>query len=169
MSPRADAPPDALWYFAYGSNMQRATFCERRGLEPASSTWARLGGYRLCFDLAVGPGERGVANIVADSEANVHGVLHLISPVQAQRLDRSEGVHRGYYDRVVVRALVEGSRPVQAFAYTSRHGIEGRKPSERYMGLLIEGAEEHALPADYLDYLRGFELAVDERAAPPKG
>lgn len=157
---------DALWYFAYGSNMQRATFCERRGLAPASSAWARLGGYRLCFDLAVGPGERGVANIVADPAASVHGVLHLITPAQAERLDRSEGVHRGYYDRIVVSPLVEGSKSVRAFTYTSAHGVGGRKPSARYMGLLIEGAEEHALPADYLDYLRSFEIAVDERTRP---
>ncbi|MEE8312663.1 MAG: gamma-glutamylcyclotransferase family protein [Candidatus Binatia bacterium] len=161
-----DATSDALWYFAYGSNMQRATFCERRGLVPTSSAWARLVGYRLCFDLAVGSGERGVANLVADSDASVHGVLHRITRVQAERLDRSEGVHRGYYDRIVVSALVEGARSVPAFTYASGHGVGGRKPSARYMGLLIEGAEEHALPAGYLDYLRSFELAVDERTLP---
>ena len=39
----------------------------------------------------------------------------------------------------------------------------GRKPSARYLGLLLEGAREHALPQDYLRRLEGLELAVDER------
>jgi hypothetical protein len=164
-----DTTTDALWYFAYGSNMQRATFCDRRGLVPATSVWARLDGHRLCFDLPVGPGQRGVANIVADTAMSVHGVLHLITPAQAQRLDRSEGVHRGYYDRLAVRPFAEGARSVQAFTYASRRGVHGRKPSARYMGLLLEGARQHALPARYLDYLRDFELAVDERVRPPTG
>jgi len=39
----------------------------------------------------------------------------------------------------------------------------GRKPSLRYIGLLIEGAAQHGLPPDYLDFLESFDLATDER------
>ena len=155
-----------LWYFAYGSNMQRATFCERRGMCPDRSVWARVDGYRLCFDLAVGPGERGVANVLADSSASVHGVLHRISAQEAERLDRSEGVPGGYYTRVVVDAVIEGGADMlEAFTYTSTRGVPDRKPSPRYMGLLREGALEYGLPAHYVNYLDEFELAVDERSS----
>src|SRR5262249_34573040 len=58
-----------LWYFAYGSNLCRATFIERRRMSPLEIRRARLDGYRLTFDLPVGPGERGVANLVADPSA----------------------------------------------------------------------------------------------------
>lgn len=38
----ADGIDDTLWYFAYGSNMQRATFCGRRGMTPLDWQRARL-------------------------------------------------------------------------------------------------------------------------------
>jgi len=48
---------DALWYFAYGSNMSGAILRERRGLTPRACRPATLGDYRLVFTLPVGPGE----------------------------------------------------------------------------------------------------------------
>ena len=33
---------EGLWYFAYGSNMQRATFVERRGMRPLRRTWPAI-------------------------------------------------------------------------------------------------------------------------------
>jgi len=162
----ASSADGTVWYFAYGSNMQRATFSERRGILPRTSVRGRLDGYRLCFDLPIGPGERGVANLAVDASACVHGVAHLITHEQLDFLDRTEGVDRGHYDRlaVVIRADDEGS--LAAVTYLSRHGVAGRKPSARYLGLLLEGARQHGLPADYVAFLEAFELAVDERERP---
>jgi cation transport regulator ChaC len=157
---------DGLWYFAYGSNMQRATFVTRRGMRPQRSVAARLPGYRLTFDLPVGPGERGVANLVADSAATTHGVLHLITSQEFAVLDRTEGVGNGYYGRVAVRAIVCDARHVDSWTYVSSHGVLGRKPSARYMGLLLDGAREHDLPAAYIRELESIELAIDERLIP---
>jgi hypothetical protein len=53
---------------------------------------------------------------------------------------------------------------VVAFTYQSDRISRGRKPSPRYLGLLIEGAMQHDLPNDYVDYLRSFDLAADERS-----
>jgi len=39
-----------IWYFAYGSNMQAATFRGRRGIEPLRALAARLPGWRLVLD-----------------------------------------------------------------------------------------------------------------------
>jgi hypothetical protein len=64
---------DALWYFGYGSNMCRAIFVEQRGMRPLETTWGWLDGHRLCFNLPVGPGERGVANLVAEPGARTCG------------------------------------------------------------------------------------------------
>jgi len=156
-------PPEALWYFAYGSNMQLATFVDRRGMRPQRSVAGRLRGYRLTFDLPVGPGERGVANLVVDFACTTHGVLHLISNEEFATLDRTEGVHNGYYTRVSVTVMDRDGHHVEAWTYVSNHGVAGRKPSERYLNLLLEGAREHELPADYIRTLEAFDLAVDER------
>jgi len=45
----------------------------------------------------------------------------------------------------------------------STHNVAGRKPSPRYLGLLVEGAREHDLPPDYIRQLEAIELAIDER------
>jgi cation transport regulator ChaC len=154
---------DGVWYFAYGSNMSRAIFCERRGMCPRDSRWGWLDGYRLVFDLPVGPGERGVANVVVEPGARIHGVLHLLTAEEFDRLDRTEGVHAGFYRRVPVDVAGEGVGTVSAYTYQSSFGSPGRKPSARYLGLLLTGAREHRLPEEWLRYLEGLELAWDER------
>lgn len=143
--------------------MQRATFVGRRGMRPDHSHWGRLEGYRLAFDLAIGPGERGVANILVDPPAAVCGVLHSITLAELDVLDRTEGVHRGVYERLAVGVIVGDGSVVDAYAYISSLGVVGRKPSGRYMGLLLAGAREHDLPASYVAQLEATELAVDER------
>ena len=87
----------------------------------------------------------------------------MITVEQSEHLDRTEGVPRGAYRRIPVRAIVDGSERIEAFTYQSDRISLGRKPSPRYLGLLIEGAVQHGLPTEYLRYLRSFELAADER------
>lgn len=152
-----------LWYFAYGSNLCRATFEERRGMRPVARAAGCLAGWRLCFDLPVGPGERGVANLVADPAASVHGVAYHLSTADAERLDGTEGVGAGYYRREPIALVSYDGAHLDAFTYVSAHGVAGRKPSARYMGLLLDGAREHALSAEWIRHLEAFDLAVDER------
>jgi cation transport regulator ChaC len=156
---------EPLWYFAYGSNMARAIFVVRRGMRPSASQWGWLDGYRLCFDLPVGPAERGVANVVPDEKGRTCGVLYRIGADEAERLDRTEGVHGGFYRRLGVVIETATGAGIAAFTYHSSFASDGRKPSPRYLGLLLAGAQEHGLPADYVAFLRTFALARDERQA----
>ena len=156
---------EPLWYFAYGSNLSRATFVERRGMTPLDSRRGRIDGYRLTFDLPVGPGERGVANLVADPGAATWGACYLLDAEACDRLDRTEGVHAGYYRRLVVAVTTDDGTRLTAFAYHGALTVLGRKPSARYLALLLAGAREHALPAEWISYLEALELAVDERLA----
>jgi cation transport regulator ChaC len=151
-----------LWYFAYGSNLDPRTFLGRRGMRPRDAQLAILVDFRLTFDLPVGPGERGVANLLPAPGDDVHGVAYEISPAQAVHLDRSEGAPRSYR-RTDVELCTPGGEQLRGFTYVSSHRAEGRKPSSRYMGLLLRGAQHHGLPRAYLARLREIELAVDER------
>ena len=160
---RADG---SLWYFAYGSNLAPSTFVERRRITPLECHCAWLDDFALCFDLPVGPGERAVANLASVPGARTWGVAYRVSLDDAHRLDRTEGVDRGYYDRVGMTAMHHPSAaPLPAFTYQSRHGVAGRKPSARYLGIILEGARHHALPAEWIAYLESLDLAVDERLA----
>lgn len=152
-----------VWYFAYGSNLCPDTFLGRRGMRPLAARPARLDGFRLVFDLPIGPGERGVANVVEDPPASCCGVAYLLTAADAERLDRSEGVHAGFYRRLPVTVRTPEDVAVGAFTYRSESGRPGRKPSARYLHLLLDGARHHGLPATWIAFLDGLPLAVDER------
>jgi cation transport regulator ChaC len=164
----SDETKALTWYLAYGSNMNRGIFESRRGMRPIQAQPALLQNYRLRFNLAIGPGERGVANLEFQAGARTWGVLYLITIEQSEHLDRTEGVPRGAYHRIPVSPIVDDSEEIAAFTYQSDRISLGRKPSPRYIGLLIEGAVQHSLPPGYLRYLRSFELAVDERLSKPQ-
>jgi cation transport regulator ChaC len=159
---------DLVWYFAYGSNLDPGTFEGRRRMRPLGSRRASLAGWRLVFDLPVGPGERAVANLAPDPAARVHGVAWRIGERDAWRLDRTEGVHLGYYRRLDVQLSQDDGALLAAFTYVSPHGREGRKPSARYLDLILRGARHHGLPEEWIATLERFELAVDERARGPE-
>jgi len=157
-------PGGHLWYFAYGSNMCPAIFLERRGMRPLATRPAFIDGFVLAFDIPVGPGERGVANLLVAAEARVHGVAYLLTTADAEHLDRTEGVPRVYRRDSVEIGCAEGEL-LAGFTYRSTISAAGRKPSARYLGLLLEGARLHGLPADYVRRLELLELAIDERGA----
>lgn len=99
---RGRKPPasmlDAVWYFAYGSNMNEMLFRKRRHMTPIETRIATLTGYRLVFTASGGgkPGKSAPANIVADSDGTVHGVLYLLPLRKFARLDNREGKQYRY-------------------------------------------------------------------------
>ncbi len=157
-------PP--IWYFGYGSNMNRAIFEERRRMQPLATRCGWLADYRLRFNIPIGDGERAVANLECEPGARTYGVLYLLTSEDFDRLDRTEGVHLGIYRRAAIEAVADGGERIPAFTYCSILTRAGRKPSARYLGLLIDGARAHCLPADYVRFLESHELAWDERIKP---
>ena len=158
-----DADASCVWYFGYGSNVDRGTFLGRRRMRPLAARVAVLDDWALRFDLPVGSGERGVANLRSEPGARTWGVCWQIPRAQAEHLDRTEGVPRGAYRRQAVEVETREGVRLAAFTYCSERGVAGRKPSRRYLGLLLAGAREHGLPDEWVAFLRGLELAVDER------
>ena len=152
-----------LWYFAYGSNLDPDTFLGRRRMRPTETRVAVLEGWSLVFDLPVGPGERGVANLLPSPGGATPGVAYRIYDTQARHLDRTEGVPKAYR-REPVELLAADGAGLRAFTYVSPHRHPGRKPSRRYLGLLLRGARHHGLPGEWVEHLRGLEVAVDERS-----
>jgi len=159
----SDDHESRLWYFAYGSNLNDSIFLERRQMHPLAVRWGWLEEYRLTFNIPMGPGERGVANIEATPGARTYGALYLLTAEEFDRLDHTEGVKIGIYRRLPVEAVTPNDDRVAAFAYQSSLTTAGRKPSPRYMNLLVEGALRHGLPGAYVAFLKSFELAIDER------
>jgi len=153
-----------MWYFAYGSNMQSATLRGRRGIQYHRAIAGRAVGWRLVLDKPplVSIGE-SFANIIPDSDAEVLGVLYEIAAVDIEHIDVSEGVLLGNYRRIEipVQPLSGPEQHVAAFTLTSDHRDPDLQPSTRYMDLLIAGALEHGLPAEYVAFLRSVPARVE--------
>jgi hypothetical protein len=147
---------ELVWYFAYGSNMQPATFSGRRGIVARRAVPARLRGWQLVFDkpplLPIGG---AMANVVERGETEVLGVAYHVTSDDLAHIDLTEGVLIGNYDRVAVRVEpLAGGAALEAFTLTSERRDPSLCASHRYMALLIDGAETHGLPAEYVAWLR---------------
>ncbi len=153
----------SLWYFAYGSNLDPATFVGRRRMRPLAARPGRVAGYRLVFDLAVGKGERAVANLRPDAGESVWGVAYELTGADAERLDETEGVHLGYYRRLGVEVHIGDGRRLEAFSYDSARRVPGRQPSPGDRSLILSGARHHGLPEQDGRFLEELELAKDAR------
>jgi len=161
-------PPTTLWYFAYGSNMQTDTFRGRRGIAPLRAVGARVAGWRLVLDKPpLFPIGESFANVVPDPAAEVFGVAYEIEAADLEHIELTEGVPIGNYRRAEVLAhlLDDGVAPVSACTLTSDRHDASLRPSERYMRLLIEGAREHALPAEYVAWLEAVSAQPENPAA----
>ncbi len=155
------------WYFAYGSNMQRATFCGRRTIACTRALPARLAGWRLVFDKPpLVPIGESFANVVPDPDGEVLGVLYEITADDLAHVDLTEGVFIGNYRRVAVRvATLDGALAVDAYTLTSDSRLPELRPSTRYMACVIAGAEEIGLPPEWVAALRSVPAGHETAAA----
>ena len=154
-------PEDAVWYFAYGSNMHDSAFRTRRGMRPNEWRAGRIPGYRLRFNLEGRPrGKAAPANISLDKEGDVWGVLYRINQRELVRLNASEGIPGWRYHPLWLAAEDIGGNPLDAVTYIADGKDEDGNPSLRYVTLLREGARAHGLPVHWISFLESVEHAA---------
>ena len=141
----------SVWHFAYASNMDRAQVVQRAG-EPREERLGRLENYGLNFD-KISRGGTGTGNLVAAEGKAVWGVLYRLTEQQMRALDRFEGVP-DHYRRVEVRVVDEQGNKIPAQVYLARRVRKGLKPDRLYLQKIIQGAEQHQLPDDYVQQLK---------------
>jgi AIG2-like family len=157
-----------VWYFAYGSNMQSATFCGRRGITWTRARPARAIGWRLVFDKPpFMPTGESYANIVPDLAGEVFGVVYELSPQDMAHVELTEAVPLGNYERVEIplRPLDAPDTELVACTLTSTRRDTSLRPSERYLAICIEGAREHRLPAEWITHLETVPTVPETKAA----
>jgi len=151
---------EAIWYFAFGSNMHDSAFRERRGMRPDEWRAGRVRGYRLRFNLDGRPrGKAAPANLCADPEAEVWGVLYRIRRRDLVRLDSTEGVPGRGYRHLWVKAEDKAGNPVLAVTYIADGKAVDGNPSLRYITLMRDGARAHGLPQDWIRFLDAVKAA----------
>jgi gamma-glutamylcyclotransferase len=151
------------WYFAYGSNMSRTQMAGRTGPiregDEAPRT-ALLCGYRFGFTVR-STDDRIYANVLpSEQNAVVHGVLYRCGEAGMSVLDRYEA---GYQRRQVTVTDAAG-QSYEATVYVSlpEYTVEPGKPTARYRDIVLAGAREWDLPAEYITEIE--RLASEKRA-----
>lgn len=142
---------DVVWSFGYGSNMSTASL-RWKGIqiEEGKSRAVVLRGFRMFFNAG-----GGMANVYPDAEHAVYGVCHLMKREQKQKLDKAEGGGMYYKTRKVLCEPLDGSDPLEAEVFCMDHAPEDTGlPSERYRTILVEGAMEFNLPAEWIEMLQ---------------
>lgn len=141
-------------YFAFGSNMLTARITARCP-SAAPRGAACLHGHVLRFHKRSKDGS-GKANALHTGQELdlVWGVLIELTAVDLAALDRAEGK---CYQRVELRVLRENGEAAVAWVYVADpDSIDDRlKPTAGYLQLVVDGAKEHGLPAEYVRQLEG--------------
>lgn len=142
---------NASWYFAYASNMNRAQMRSR-----APQIFEELNGelknYELVFNKKVRGGTAS-ANVQQAQGKSVRGVLYRIPEAAYRALDRFEGAPE-HYRRIEVRVTAADGREIAAQVFIATKVEKGLKPASHYLQTIVTGAEEHALPAEYIENIR---------------
>ena len=151
----------AMLYFAYGSNMCTRRLRYRVPSATAVAT-ATLDEHELRFHkLSADDSGKCDAYSAGEEGEAVYGVVFEIHPQDKGRLDRCEGLGSGYLTKTVRVASRDG--PIEAFTYYADPGAirPHLLPYTWYRDFVVAGAEEHRLPAEYVEWLRSFDAKED--------
>ncbi len=147
--------PEDRWYFAYGSNLSINRKEDRTGAIRRAEVVV-LKNYRLAFNKHAASGNQVYANIMPAAGEETTGVAYLCNPTAFAKLDRHEGVSGGHYLQQNVTVVTQSGEPLEAIAYIAGpdHLVEEQPPSETYLGHILQGAEDHGLPVEYIEKIK---------------
>jgi hypothetical protein len=158
-----------MWYFAYGSNMQRDTLAGRRKIDFTRAIPVRVPGWRVVFDKPpLIPIGEAFANLIPDAAGSALGVAFEVTFDDLEHIELTEGVLIGNYHRVIVPVeplVAMDDPPATACSLSSDRSDPALKPSVRYMTMIVAGATEHGLPAEYLEILRAIATCEESPMA----
>lgn len=131
------------WYFAYGSNMNRARM-QQRGMQIVGASPGVLRNARLVFNKRAADCEGiAYANIAHAPGDRVEGVLYeLADRNEIIRMDPFEGTPRRY-SRDVFLIETRHNRQQAAWVYVANRALihEGLRPAAWYLAHLLEGRQ----------------------------
>jgi gamma-glutamylcyclotransferase (GGCT)/AIG2-like uncharacterized protein YtfP len=134
---------DHVWYFAYGSNMNKSRMVERN-VNFTRRIKGSVDDHRLVFNkIADGSPGYGYANIVPEQGESVMGILYDVNEAGLMELDKREGVNIGHYFRSQINVLLDDGTSVEAIVYLAHSSRvkDGLLPTKAYMEHLYKGLD----------------------------
>ena len=126
-----------MYYFAYGSNMNKKQMKERCP-ESQPKFVATLPNYTLVFWGWSRQWRGGVATIKSSRGDKALGAIYEISERDLRLLDKYEG-YPGNYNRLKVNVFDEDGNPVEAITYIKAGPLEETTPSSEYLAIMQQG------------------------------
>jgi cation transport regulator ChaC len=156
----------ALKYFAYGSNLVLAEI-RRSCPNAAPMCGARLPDFALTFPRKSTARNCGVASIEARNGSDVWGGVYEVPPSEWPALETREGYkpnRRSSFNSYApkdVTVFVDGdfARPLNVITFVANPQANPRLPSNDYKNLIIAGAREWNLNAEYIARLEQIQTS----------
>jgi len=136
----SDYPLKKMYYFAYGSNLNKKQMLERCP-ESKPRFIATLPNYKLIFVGWSRQWRGGAASIKAFKGEKVLGAIYELTDRDLRRLDRYEGCP-GSSNRLNVIAFSDNNEPVEAVTYIKAGQAEETQPSPAYLSIMREGCKD---------------------------
>ncbi len=160
MSDIASPADGAAWSFAYGSNMASRLL---REYCPSARILMRatLPNFQIEFRRYSEDFVGGISTIMPAPGGLVRGIVFEFPSAELATLDEYEDVDKGHYLRESFIVLGEDGAWCRADLYRVARPEGPFPPSARYLDIMLEGAAEQGLPADYIT---GLEALRDDRS-----
>jgi len=137
------------YYFAYGSNMDKAQMLHRCPNAQFFQT-SKLYGYQFDLD------SEGVATMRKNNASYVQGVVWIIAADDEIMLDRCEGISHGCYEKNYIDISTDDGTVI-ALTYFSLRGAYEGKNRDGYMDKIIKAAAQFCFDESYLVFLKSFQ------------
>ena len=148
----------ALYYFAYGSNMNWPQM-QRRCPTAQFVCVARLVNYEFGITRHSRLRNCGTANVFPAQGEEVCGIVYDVSEADLVTLDSFEDGYRR--ELMPVYALGDGAQPLVVLIYVAEIETNVPRSNAEYKRLILEGARHWNLPASYLALLEAIQAAED--------
>jgi hypothetical protein len=134
-------------YFAYASNLKKSNLEHSLGSKIDNFLDGRLLDYGFRFNVKNADG-KARANIIVSESEDVFGAIYEIENTVKEKLLASEP---GY--KLIEVNIETQTGYVPALTFISDEDAEGLYPAKDYLKSISEGAKEHKLPEEYLEFI----------------
>ena len=151
---------EKILYLGYGSNMSEEymkTYAP--SLEYVMNV--QLPNYEIQFRKYSTDMKGGLSSIIEKPGGMIYAVLYWISKKEMEALDILEDVPLGIYKRETFQVLGEDGKWYAADLYRVTNPKGPYTPSKRYLDIMIAGAKEHKINADWIARLEKERAKLD--------
>lgn len=159
-SVRAADDEEQVLHFGYGSNMSESYMKQYTpGLKYVRN--AQLPNFEIQFRKYSENMQGGISSIIEKPGGMIYGVLYWIPRKEIEELDILEDVPLGIYKRETFQVLGDDGEWYAADLYRVTEPKGPFEPAKQYLDLMINGATEHGINAEWLETLKKWRAAQD--------